>query len=668
MTTVQNIEIQEFFLEHTRADWEKAAAAALKGAGLEKLQSTGGDGLVTLPIYGASQTAAPLHLREASLPWTIVQRVDIPEITAANAQILEDLEGGAGGIDLIFPASNRSRGAGINLNSLEDAAQLLQGVLSDLITLRLNCGHEGTAISLAMMEACLAQGIDPAQLRLEGTIDIIGFYARRGWLGNPIEVPEGRLLDLVAYARSRGVTSAFARADGRTFHDAGANATQELGLTLASALYYLKVLERGSIDETTLPHHVSLTLSADADQFLTLIKARALRKLWAALLQGADLPPVPARLHMESSWRMMTKADPWVNLLRGTTSAFAAGVGGADSVCVLPFTSAAGLPNAFARRLARNTQLILAEESNLFRVMDPGAGSGMIEARTDALVNAAWDYFQKIEAAGGVYAALTSGLIAEDIKENRRKQENDVATGKRPLTGTSAYPNLDEPQVDTISVPELDVAESTQALDLPPPSTDGALSAAILNSLRGQATLSDVVAARERKGGDTCPALEPSRLSEPFERLRACSDAYKERHGHRPKVFLASMGKVAQHTARATFATNLYAAGGFECTEMQEFEQNTDIVRAFERCGAVLACLCSEDDVYERLAVEVCALLKKSGAQRITLAGRLPDLKEALGQAGLSGFIFTGCNILEELQACFDALDEKLPCDQEALS
>ncbi|MDX5595266.1 methylmalonyl-CoA mutase family protein [Pseudovibrio sp. SPO723] len=665
--TAQHIDIPEEFLKSTRADWEDAATRALKGAALEKLRSVGGDGLITLPIYGGSQTAAPLHLREDALPWTLVQRVDIPDISQANAQLLEDLEGGASGIDLVFPASCRARSGGIDLRTLDDAKRLLDGVLSNLITLRLSCGHEATALSLAVIEACLDQGVDPKQLKVEGVADIIGFYARRGWLGNPPEVPEGRLVDMVSYATERGVQSALVRADGRTFHDAGANATQELAIALSCTLYYFRVLERGGVPTDRLPALINVTLSADADQFLTIIKARAMRKLWAALLAASGYDQLPLKLHMESSWRMMTKSDPWVNMLRGTVAAFAAGVGGANSVCVLPFTSALGLPNSFARRIARNTQLILAEESNLYRVMDPGAGSGMIEERTDALVAASWDYFQKLEGLGGIYNALTSGQLAEDIEKSRIEQELRLATGKAPLTGTSSFPNLHEAAIETLNVASQDLSESTNHIELPAPTIDGALSKAVVAALRGQASLADVIAARTRVGGDTCPPLEPKRLAEPFEELRAAAEAFKVKNGHLPKVFLATLGTVAQHTARATFAANLYAAGGFECTPMKDFEQIEDIAKDFASSDATIACLCSSDEIYAEQAADACALLKKFGARRITLAGRLPDLEDKLQAAGLDAFIYTGSNILEELRACVDAMNMPAASSKEAM-
>ena len=188
-------------------------------------------------------------------------------------------------------------------------------------------------------------------------------------------------------------------------------------------------------------------MSADADQFLTVAKFRALRALWARVEQACGLAPKPAFVSAETAWRMMTRRDPWVNMLRTTIAAFSAGIGGADAVAVLPFTSAIGLPDRFARRIARNTQLLLLEESNIAKVADPAAGSGGIEDLTDKLCRAAWTLFQEIEAAGGAPAALERGLIQDKIAEVRAEHEAATAHRKDVLTGTSDFPNLSEAPV-----------------------------------------------------------------------------------------------------------------------------------------------------------------------------------------------------------------------------
>jgi methylmalonyl-CoA mutase len=309
-----------------------------------------------------------------------------------------------------------------------------------------------------------------------------------------------------------------------------------------------------------------------------------------------------------------------VNLLRTTMAVFAAGLSGANAITVLPFTLARGLPDRFARRLARNTQLILLEESNLAKVTDPAAGSGGIEDLTDQLCGAAWTLFQEIEAAGGAAAALEHGVIQRKVADVRAERQAAVAKRRDALTGTSAFPDVHELPVAVLDVPPVEVPPYPAAI--------------------------------------TFDALASMRLAEPFERLRDASDAHLARTGTRPRVFLANLGKPADFTTRATFAKNFFEAGGIEAVTNDGFAGRDDMVAAFKASGAALACLCSSDAVYETEAVDGAKALASAGARHIYLAGG-PGANEAeLKVAGVRGFIFAGCDaiaILQEAHAKFGA-------------
>ena len=241
-------------------------------------------------------------------------------------------------------------------------------------------------------------------------------------------------------------------ADGRIIHNAGGSEAQELSFVIASAVEYLRALETSGLPLDTARDMIYFRLSADADEFLTIAKFRALRKLWARIEEACALAPKPAYVAAETAWRMMTRRDPYVNMLRTTIAITAAGVGSADSIVALPHTAALGLPDAFARRIVRNTQLILLEESNLARVADPAAGSGAIEDLTQKLCSAAWTMFQEIENAGGAWAALEARLIQTKVAAVRTERQQAVARRKDALTGTSDYPNLDEAPATVLGV------------------------------------------------------------------------------------------------------------------------------------------------------------------------------------------------------------------------
>jgi methylmalonyl-CoA mutase len=367
---------------------------------------------------------------------------------------------------------------------------------------------------------------------------------------------------------------------------------------------YLRMLEAGGHDLERARDAIGVVLVADADEFLTIAKFRAMRRLWAQVEAACGLAPKPLRLHAETAWRMMTRRDPFVNILRATMAAGSAGLGGADVVTALPYTLALGLPDAFARRVVRNSQIVLIEESNLARVADPAAGAGAFEALTQNLVEAAWDAFQAIEREGGIVASLRQGRIQARIAETRAVRARNVATRREALTGASEFPFLAEKPVAV-----LDVAAAPRS-----PSSDG--------------------------------ALPSHRLAEPYEALRDASDAYLARTGRRPALFLANLGTVAVFNARATFAANAFAAGGIEALDNEGFSDPDALAAAFRASGASIACLCSSDAVYATQGVVAADALRGAGATTIYLAGKPADLMDALRAAGVDAFLHAGCDLL----------------------
>ena len=244
-----------------------------------------------------------------------------------------------------------------------------------------------------------------------------------------------------------GFKGPFAVADGRVIHDAGGSEVQELAFVLAAGVAYLRAIESAGIALEDAQGMVYARLAADADQFLTMAKFRALRLLWARVEQACGLTPKPLFIAADTAWRMLTQRDPYVNMLRATMATFSAGLGGANAITVLPHTLALGLPDPFARRAARNTQLVLLEESNLAKVADPAAGSGGIETLTQQLCEAAWSLFQEIEKAGGMFAALEQNLIQRKVAATRAAREANIAKRRDVLTGASEFPNLHEAEV-----------------------------------------------------------------------------------------------------------------------------------------------------------------------------------------------------------------------------
>lgn len=586
-----------------REDWLKLVEGVLKGAPYDKrLITRTAEGLALDALPPRKADAAPIAGRGAGLPWIVSARVDQPEADVANVQALEDLDGGASGLTLVFASSPSAHGFGLpDGTGLEE---VLDGVMPDLIETRLESGRfQGRENALAFAAWLDARQIDPAPLAVSVGLDPLADLAAAGAAPMPWAMLSHRVAETASILKARGFSGPLLRADGGVHHAAGATDAQELAAVLAAAVAYLRALEAGGFSLEEAATRIDLALTADVNQIATMAKFRAIRLLWGAVLREAGLPTRPVKVHATTAWRSLTRRDPYVNLLRDTVAAFAAGVGGADSITVLPFTQALGLPDSSARRLARNTHLILLEESQLHRVADPAAGAGAVEAHTDGLAAAAWDLFRAIESKGGLAEALEQGWWGSQITQARDRRAKDIATRKEPLTGTSEFPIL------TQVLPEV------------------------------------MAPAPAREPAATDMALAPHRLAEPFEALRDAADA-----AGNPSVFLATLGPIAAFTARASFAKTLFEAGGLAVSVPEGFASLEDLVAAFAASGTPLACIASSDALYASDAAATATALKAAGATAVWIAGRGGEQEAAWRAAGVDGFVSAGCDVLAALQ------------------
>jgi methylmalonyl-CoA mutase len=603
-------------------DWRKLVDGVLKGAPFEKLVGKTYDGLKIEPIYSRAQNAAPIAGRAKAAPWQIMQRIDHPDPAAANAQALHDLENGANDLQLEFSGGPGARGFGIADAAKETLARVLDGVFFDAgIAIALNpvLGRDNVGMNLAGLVE--ARGFEPAKVAIRFNYQPLSTMAVRGTAAAPWSEMAPAFAKMTRDLLDRGFKGPFALADGRPVHDAGGSEAQELAFALAVAVAYLRALEAGGIALEIARSAISFRLVTDADQFLSMAKFRALRLLWARIEQSCGLTPRPVFIAAETAWRMLTQRDPYVNMLRATMATFSAGLAGADSICVLPHTLALGLPDGFARRAARNTQLVLLEESNLAKVADPAAGSGGIETLTLELCDAAWALFQEIERAGGVFAALEQNLIQNKVAATRAVREANIARRKEVLTGASEFPNLHEAHVAVLDATPIALAPYTET------------------KIRFD-------------------ALAPMRLAIPFEQLRDKSDDILKKNGARPKVFLANLGTAADFTARATFAKSFFETGGIETVDTEGFSDPAALGPAFKASGAALACLCASDKLYAEHAANAAKALQAADARHIYLAGRPGEQEAALRAAGINDFVFAGGDVLAALRDVYKRMDQ----------
>lgn len=628
--------------------WRAAVDKVLKGADFEKkLVGRTADGIRIEPLYPAA-TPAGRALRGEAGRWRVAARIDHPEPGQAKAIALADLEGGADTLTISFAGARAARGYGLVADDVAALDTALDDVMLDLIRLRLDPAPQGRINALLLAALIEKRGHAPADLSVEFGLDPIGVLASHGSLGAPWPEIGRRLAGTIRALQERGFTGPFIAVDSRPYHEAGASEAHELGAMLATAVAYLRALETHGLTLSEARDAIAFTLVADTDEFLAVAKFRAARLLWNRVQQACGLTPKPVTIHAETAWRSLTKRDPWVNLLRGTIAAFSAGVGGADSLSVQPFTAALGLPDVFARRVARNTQLILLEEASLWRVADPAAGAGGFEALTQAICDKAWQAFQEIEQQSseglrGIVAGLASGQMQKTLADQRASRAKAIATRREPITGTSEFPNIRENAVAVLAVAPVEssklaskgnAAEQNQG-ELIRPFVDGAGRAEAL------------IAAGESLRAEPLPSL---RLSEPFEILRDRADALPQR----PVVFLATLGPIADFTARAGFARNLFEASGLAAPSGDGFASDgaTDLdalVGGFQASGAKLACLCGSDAAYANEGAAAAEALAKAGAT-VWLAGRPIESEAALNKAGVSSFVFMGCDVVETLE------------------
>lgn len=607
--TGQETALAGAFPQAAESQWRSLVERALKGASFKTLVSKTYDGLSIEPLYGQAADSPVPALRKNPGRWAILARVDLADADAANRLALQDLDGGADGLHLVFAGSIGAYGGG--LAGDDDAlAHTLANVRLDYgIPVTLDYSPRAPGAAEALRRLIDRQHIEPSLTRVSMGLDPLGAQARHGFAAEPWPRASKSFAREAKAAADAGFVYATAVADARVVHSAGGTEAQELAFALSSALAYLRALAEAGVDLVAARGLIAFRFSADADELLGVAKFRAARRLWARVEEACGLSPKPTLVFAETAWRTMSRRDPWNNILRGTLAAFSAAVGGADAISVLPFTQALGAPDEFARRLARDTQLVLQDEAHIDAVDDPTNGAGGFEALTGALCQRAWALFQEIEAEGGLPAALETGAFQSRVAEAAELRMKNMAHAKDKLIGANQFPDIHEGALDVLS-PYDASSESVE-----PPA--GALRS---------------------------PALAPHRLAEPFERLREDSDAHLAASGHRPKIFLANLGSVAAFTARANFAKNFFEAGGVEAVFGPETESTAEIVDAYRKSGAKLACICSSDRVYGEAAETTAAALKGAGA-RLYLAGRPGELEERLRQAGVTAFIYAGCDM-----------------------
>ncbi|MFF0613935.1 methylmalonyl-CoA mutase family protein [Nocardia tengchongensis] len=525
--------------------------------------------------------------RDVHRGWFVSQKFAGADAKAVNADILFALDNGVSAVQL----GVAERGVPV-----EGLATALKGLLFELAPLTLDAGpaaNEAAAQLFSVLDDYAAANTKTLANREDIRVSLGATPLTSLFAGTSAIDLDGAVA-LAQQAVARPETVRAITVCGIAFHNAGASDAQELGAAVAAGLEYLRSLTDAGADIVDALGQLEFRFAATDDQFETVAKFRAARRLWARVAHVCGAPAAGnAPQQAVTSAAMMSQRDPWVNMLRTTLAAFGAGVGGADIVTVLPFDAAlpAGeleVSQAFSERMARNTQLLLLEESRLGHVQDPGAGSWYVESLTDELAAKAWEFMQEIEAAGGYLEALQSGLLAERIGATKAQRDSDVAHRKTAVTGVNEFPNLGEKPLSA-------AARADQA----------------------------------------------SRYGAAFEALRNRSDAYLAANGARPRVRLVPLGPVSENNVRVTFSTNLLASGGIE---------------AVTEAGPSIAVLCGSDKRYGTDAAAAVEELRAAGVTTVLLAGPEKAVADLTGAQRPDGFVTARMDAVAALSGLLEKL------------
>ncbi|HEX5656958.1 MAG TPA: methylmalonyl-CoA mutase family protein [Polyangiales bacterium] len=655
--------------------WRKLVDRDLAGAPFEKKLVKKVAGVEVRPLYVKADavggtglpgfapfTRGDWALGGAEMGWDVRAEIVHSEPELAAKSILEQLNGEASSLFVVFDraaraGSNEHGSEGAAIENLAELETVFAQVFIDKIGIAFDAGATALPIAAGLIALANKRRVNLTALGGSLGIDPLGTLAKYGSLPNGLEAALADAAEVARFASEHAPRLRAVVVDTTAYNEAGADAAVEVALALATGVEYLRALTKAGLTIDQAAKQISFRLSVGRDFFIEIAKLRAARRTWARVVaaSGGSAEAQAFVVHARTARRTKTQRDPWVNLLRGTAETFAAAVGGADAITTSSFDAELGEPDELALRMARNTQHLLRHESNVHRVVDPAGGSWYVEQTTEQLAQRGWQRFQALERQGGVARALFEGGVQQELKAQLDAERSQVEQRKLAITGVNEFPFAGEAPV---ARSRGDVAKATArakaaadrssfaltGLDTRP----GARFQSAIQAIERGAAFSAVRAALS--GGDPArvtPLLR-ERLSQPFETLRDRAE-----RGVRPKAFLANLGPIPEHKARAGYAHNFMEAGGFQVLSNDGFASADQALAAFQASGAEVAVLCSSDEVYASLA-EPAAQALRGVARAVVYAGAPGEREAALKAAGVTDFIFTGINAVEVLRSLLE--------------
>lgn len=696
------LDILKDFPANTHAEWLAAVEKELKGKPFDKtLVKKTYEGIDIQPMYfvhdldGLPQvdilpgeppymrgTAASGHRVNA---WNIAQEITLADAEEFNQAAQYDLTRGQNSLNIVLDRASLSGQDpeqaptdlvgkdGLSLASLTDAKAAFAGLDLTAQPCRLTCGALGVAPA-ALIAACVEeQGQSLADLQGSLVVDPLGVLAVEGTLSCSLATAYDRMAQLTRWAMAHAPKLRTITVGTDGYRNSGGNAVQDIAFALATGVAYIRALQERGLVINDIAGRMSFEFAIGNDFFMEIAKFRAARLAWSQVIAsfGGDAEAQKMVIHARTATWNKTEVDPWVNMLRVSTEAFSGIAGGVDSMHVSPFDEIFRTPNEFSRRIARNVHIVLKEEGHFDKVVDPAGGCWYVEKITAQLAEKAWKLFQDIEAAGGMLAALEQGLPQGAVAQTAAQRAKNVATRTDRFVGTNMYPNLLEKRLDAEpfdhqgfqdkriqavkahagTVDSQACGAALAALPERLSTLDGELMTRAIAAFRQGATLGMVAGAIQGESKEIAVTpLNIHRGAEPFEKIRRATEAFTARTGATPKLFLANMGPIPQHKARADFSTAFFNVGAFETIGNNGFATVDEAAQATLASGAKAVVICSTDATYPEIVPSLAQQLKAADpGMMIILAGFPKELVDAFKEAGVDEFLHVRVNALELL-------------------
>lgn len=693
------------FAVPTYEQWREVAEKSLKGASFDaKLLTHTYEGIIRQPIYRREDVEtlphlealpgqAPFHRgtlhpeeRKANARnWHVCQEIVASTAQSFNQAALHDLERGQTMLNLVLDQAalagldpdealpERIGDRGMSVFSQEDVAQALQGINLAEVPIYVHAGALGVPILSLILAHLHTAGQQPSVL--QGCIgqDPMAALLLEGQLPHSMQTAYDAMATMTKWAKEQAPALKTVLVQADPYQDSGGNAVTELAFSVATGVEYLQAMQERGLSIEDAASRMQFSYAIGSDVFMEIAKLRAARMLWSNIVTayGGSMQAQKMTIHARTSAWTKTKYDPYVNMLRATTEAFSAVVGGVDSLHVSAFDEPIRQANDFSRRIARNTQIILEQEAHLAKVLDPAGGSWYVEWLTDALAKKAWELFLQVEDQGGMLRALEAGFPQGLITQSAEQKTKSIDLRKKRIVGTNMYANTaEQPMTIEAKTPvhevrvedvrsyrmQKDRSVVSSALDEMKKSPADCIERAVTAVLQG-ATLGEVakVMTHSDKKSTHIQPLQIHRASEKYEALRMQADAHLQKTGKRPLVFLATMGPVAKHKARADFAAEFFSVGGFEALRQQAFSTAEEAARSAIASGALITVICSDDASYPEQVPPLAQALKQSAPNMTVLLAGLPSEEELATYlaAGVDDSIHLRsncCEMLRELQ------------------